>query len=50
MEVFPGKEAFHLFKSHPELCLREERNVSSRMRHFHGEFSVEPPRIVEAVC
>ena len=24
MEVFPGKEAFHLFKSHPELCLREE--------------------------
>ena len=26
------------------------RNVSSRMRHFHGEFSVEPPRIVEAVC
>jgi hypothetical protein len=27
-----------------------ERNVSSRMRHFHREFSVAPPRFSEAVC
>jgi hypothetical protein len=26
------------------------RNVSSRMRHFLQEFSVEPPRFLEAVC
>ena len=25
------------------------RNVSSQMRHFHQEFSVEPPRLLEAV-
>ena len=28
----------------------KERNVSSRMRHFHQEFSVEPPRFLKAVC
>ena len=26
------------------------RNVSSRMRHFLQEFSVEPPHFLEAVC
>ncbi len=26
------------------------RNVSSQMRHFHQEFSVETPRFLRAVC
>jgi exonuclease SbcC len=45
LELEEEKKSYERLKK-----LLNERNVSSRMRHFLQEFSVEPPRFLEAVC
>ena len=47
-----GKKRYWVGLKSPNIEKRRKaiRNVSSQMRHFHQEFSVEPPRFLEAVC